>query len=311
MYLKGYILAVFIILLFLIPLMIRDIYTLHILNMIGIYILLVSGLNLVMGYAGQVHIGQAGFYAIGAYTSALLALNLKLSFWLALPAAGVVAGIFGLLVGPVSRLPPYALAMATIAFGEIVYVVALNWVGLTRGASGLLNIPPPRIGSFTFSSDRSFYYLILISVLGNYFIIGRLIRSRVGRALRAIRDNERAALASGIHVARYKTVAFALAALFAGIAGSLYAHLTGFISPYGFDLNESLKIFTMMVIGGSGSIFGPILGVAALTVAPEYLRGFQEYNLLLYGFVLLLVLMFAPEGLDGLVSWLRRRLAPI
>lgn len=286
-----------------VPLIFRSPYHVHLINMIGIYILLASGLNLVLGYAGQISLGQAGFYAIGAYTSTLMALNLGLPFWLGLPAAGLVAAAFGVIIGPVLRLRGHVLAMATLAFGEIVKQVAFNWVGLTRGSSGLLNIPPPAVGTFKFVSEPSFYYIVLGCVLFNYFVMVRLVHSRVGRAMRAIRDNPVAAQAAGIPVAKYKTTAFALAAFFAGLAGSLYAHLTGSISPYAFGLGESLKVFTIVVVGGEGSIFGPIIGSIALNLAPEYFRSFQEYNLIFYGLLLLVILLFLPQGLNGLLSW--------
>lgn len=293
-----------IILLFILPSIIKDTYLVFLMNHIGIYILLVLGMNLLIGFTGQFNFGLAGFYAIGAYTSALLTLRAGLSFWIALPAAGIVAAFFGVIIGPVLKLRGHILVMATIAFAEIVRLVSLNWVSLTRGPAGLPGIPYPRIGPFDLSNEHRFYYLTVTCVIVAYLVIARMINSRVGRALRAIRNDELAAWISGINIVHYKILALAVASFFMGIAGSLYAHLNSFISPHIFTLEETVKVLTMVVVGGSGSIAGSVIGAMVLVFSSEYLRFLQQYRLIVYAGLMLAVLLFAPKGLYGILKWL-------
>lgn len=292
-----------------VPFLTRDDYLIHIVNMIGIYTILSMGLNLLMGFTGQFSMGQAGFYAVGAYTSALLATKLGLPFWASLPLAGLSAGALGVAVGLVLRARAYVLALATIAFNEIVRIVILQWIPLTKGPSGVGDIPAPRIGNFIFNTDYRYYYLILAILLIHYVMVGRLIDSRIGRAMRALRDNELAAEAVGVYGLRYKVMAFAFAGFFSGLAGSLYAHLMGYVHPDSFHVTESFKLYIMVVVGGMGSMIGSLIGAGTMIAVSEYLRPLQEYNLLVYGLVLLLILIFAPEGLYGLVTRVRAGLA--
>jgi branched-chain amino acid transport system permease protein len=297
----------------LLPLAVRDPYQFRVLNFVGINALLALGLNLVVGMAGQISMGQAGFYGVGAYTAALLAVRAGLPFWLTLPSAGLVAGALGLVIGPVLRVCGVFLAVATLAFGEIVRIVISN-LALTNGPNGIPGIPAPSLGPFRFDSDARYYYLVLLCVVACAAAIARLSDSRVGRAMRALRDNEDAAEVMGVHVLRYKVMAFAVAAAFAGIAGALLAHLQTYISPESFTFLTSVDIVFMAVVGGLGSVPGSVVGAFVVVVAPEWLRVLQAYRLMVYSLVILAVLIFFPRGLWGVVEAaagrLRQRLRP-
>lgn len=284
----------------LLPLVIADDYVLRILIMSGIFVILTLSLNLVTGFTGQFCLGWAAFYGIGAYTSALLTMKAGLSFWLAMPLGGFMAALFGLLLGlPTMRLKEIYLAITTLGFGEIIRLIMLNWTDLTRGSMGLPGIPAPSILSYEISSNQVFYYLILVLVLVTIIAIRRLIDSRTGRALIAIREDELAAKSMGIDVTAYKMLAFAVGAFFAGLAGSFYAHYTSFIDPHTFSFTESIAILAMAVLGGLGSINGSILGAVILTVIPELLRDIAEYRLIVFGLIMMAVMLLRPQGLFG------------
>ncbi len=302
---KKILLSLFLLFLFLLPQIMRDIYFIHVLNMVGIFSLLAIGLNLVLGYCGQFSVGQAGFYAIGAYTSALLSTQLNVSFWLAMPIAGILAGLAGLLIGPVLRLKGIFLGMSTLAFGEIVRMIVNNWISLTKGPNGIMNIPSPRIGSFAFSTEHRYYYIILLMVILNFIVAQRMVDSRFGRAMKAIRDNQDAAEISGIWVTRYKVLTWVVAAFFAGIGGSLFAHLTGYISPEVFTFWTSVNVIFMLIIGGMGTLAGSILGAFALVILPEIFRFFEKYRMIVYSLSILLILLFARSGIYGLWMWIQ------
>ena len=285
----------------LLPLFVKDIYTIHLLNILGIYVLLTTGLNLVLGVCGQISVGHAGFWGVGAYTSALLTVQVGANFWLAFLASGVMGAMTAFVIGPVLRLRGHVLAVATIAFGEIVRLILLNWVALTNGPAGFYNIPAPKLGPIVLDTDHSFYYVILGCVVLNLLALNRLVNSRLGKIWLAIRDNEEGAESVGVFSTKYKIYAFAVAGFSAGMAGSLYAHLTAYISPHIFTLHESVRMLTMIIVGGEGSIGGAVLGSLFLTLTSEYSRYLQEYSLIPYGFVMLLFLIFAPKGLIALL----------
>ncbi len=269
--------------------------TLALLNLIS-----VVGLGLVMGYTGLVSLGHAGFAAIGAYGTALLTATVGLSYWLALPIGGVLAAAVGFLVGlPALRLPPLYLATVTWGFGQSVWLVALNWVGLTRGQNGL-KVPPPEVLGHALRSQDMYWAVALASVLA-LVAAYRVTRTRPGRAMMALRESEVAAMAMGVDPRAYKTLAFTLSALYAGISGGLYVGVVRFINPDNFPFSASLFYVTMAVVGGMGSIAGAAVGAFALTVLPELLRGFVEYRELLTGIVLLGFLVFLPQGVAGFV----------
>lgn len=275
----------------------------------GVYAILILGYDFVLGRAGQLSLGHAAFYGIGAYTSALLSVNWSVPFWLALPAAAVAAGCAGLLVGiPTLRLRGHYLAMGTLAFGEIAALILLRWREGTRGVDGIPGIAPPALGPLVFDSTISYYFLLVFFVALMAWGAERIHHSRYGRALVAIRTGEVAAEVAGIDASRVKVLAFVLSAVYAGVAGSLYAHLFSYISPETFGVEQSIVILTMLLVGGAGSTAGAILGALLLTFLPEWLRFLKEYYVLLYGVGIVLLMAFMPFGIAGLARGLRPRL---
>lgn len=273
-------------------------YHLQLLTFIGIHTLLALGLNMLMGYAGQVSLGHAAFFGIGAYTTAILSTTLNWSPWVALPCAVALAMAVALFVGlPTLRLQGYYLAMGTLGFGMIAYVILREWDGLTGGASGFVGIPPLTLGRVTLTDGRAGLYLIWALVLIVATVCGRIIRSRMGRALRAIHDGERAASAVGVDVMRLKLVVFVFSAGLAALAGFFYAHMVSFISPGTFDFLASIRMVTMVIVGGMASIWGAIFGAALITLLPEWLHAFADYEMTVYGFVMMVVMIVMPQGL--------------
>lgn len=256
---------------------------------IGINIMLAVSLNLVTGFLGELSLGHAGFMSIGAYTAAIVTTNLRdlpmfVSFVLALVLAAVLSAILGVLIGvPVLRLRGDYLAIVTLAFGEIIKSI-INVLGITGGAKGLSKIP--------LYSDYKNFTLVFIFVILTIVFISNFVKSRDGRAITAIRDNDIAAESVGIRISKYKVEAFVLAAVFAGIAGALYAHNVGIIKPSTFDYNKSIEILVIVVLGGMGNIVGSIISAIVLTILPELLRGADEFRMLLYSVVLILMMIF-------------------
>jgi branched-chain amino acid transport system permease protein len=292
------------------PFLVRDVYTMRLVNMIGINCLLALGLNLVIGVAGQLDAGQAGFFAIGAYTAAILGVTFGVPFWATVLVAAIAAGLMAFAIGPVLRLRGVFLAVATLAFGEIVRIVISNWIPVTRGPNGIPGIAFPALGGFAFDTDHRYYYLVLAWVLVAYAVVARMADSRVGRAMKAVRDNQDAAEVMGVHALRYKMMAFVVAGAFAGIAGALLAHLQTYVSPENFTFLTSVDIIFMVVLGGLGSAPGSVVGAFVVTVAPEWLRFLKDYRIIVYALIILSVLLFAPGGLYGALDRLRRRIVP-
>jgi branched-chain amino acid transport system permease protein len=267
---------------------------------VGIYVVLAVGLNIVAGFAGLLSCAQAAFFGLGAYCSALLALNFGMSFWLALPLSGIFAGFFGILLGlPTIRLAHFYLVMATIGFGEIVGLVFLNWESLTKGPFGLPGIPPPSIGSFVYLNNMPYYYTILVLASIGVYVAWRLTKTQLGKIFVAIKDDQMAVEACGVHVNRYKILAFAMSAVYAGVAGSFFAHYMTYISPGTFSTHESIMILAMVVLGGMGSVAGTVVSAAVLTIIPEALRFIQDYRMMFFGGVIILLMLIKPEGLMG------------
>jgi branched-chain amino acid transport system permease protein len=285
------------------PLVFPNDYLTHILVVAEINIILVLSLNLIAGFAGQVSMGHAAFFGIGAYASGLLSLN-GVPVWIAILIAALISAIFGLLIGyPMLRLKGHFFAIATLGFGEIVHLILNNWVDFTRGPMGLSGIPKPEaILTFDFSSKTHYYYFLFIFVAFSIYLSLRIKNSKMGRALLAIRTDEITARSMGINVAYYKVVAFGWSAAIAGIAGACYAHFLLFLSPETFKLATSINILLMLLIGGIGSIAGSVLGGLFVTVLSEYLRAFAEYQMLIYGVLIVVVVVFAPKGLGGLLN---------
>jgi branched-chain amino acid transport system permease protein len=286
-------------------------YYLRLINMGLIYSLLAVSLNIVLGFAGQIALGHAAFFGIGAYTAALLTAGKSgLLFWPAFFAAGALTGFSGLLIGiPTLRLKGHYLALATLGFGEIMKVIFFNWNVVTRGMDGIPGIPAPSLGVISLEDDRSFYYLPLAVLVLALIACWRIERSKFGRRFAAIRDAELAAGTSGVHVPRLKVIAFVLSATLAGFAGSLYAHLVTFISPDTFVFDVTAQLLSMVLIGGIGTTGGPVLGAFVLTFLPEMLRVSKAYYMVIYGLGLAALVIFLPMGIVGLIT--RRRRARI
>jgi branched-chain amino acid transport system permease protein len=265
-----------------------------------IYIVLGLGLNVVVGFAGLLDLGYVAFYAVGAYTYGLLNYNYDISFWVALPLAGILASLAGILLGfPVLRLRGDYLAIVTLGFGEIIRLVLENWGEVTHGPSGIAGIDRPNFG-FNLSiigSINAIYYLVFIFVIITIFFTNRLQNSRIGRAWVALREDEIACQAMGVDRTKTKLSAFAFGATWAGFMGAMFAAKTTFINPASFTFLESAIILSIVVLGGMGSIPGVILGALILILLPEYLRAFSEYRMLIFGGSMVLMMVFRPQGL--------------
>lgn len=291
-----------------VPLLVTSPYIMHLFNLAAIFAILTLGINFVWGWTGLLSLATAGFWGIGSYTSALLAVNLEVPFWFGLPAAGIVAAGFGFILGFLTlKLRGHYLAMATMAFNIVVVLLLINFESLTHGADGITGIPRPVLGSFEFNSDNRIFYIILAVLV--LLIVGavRIKRSRLGRALIAIRQSEIAAEVMGINTYHLKVLAFLLSAFYSGIAGSLYAHLTMYISPDIFNFLESARILVMLIIGGSGSIVGALLGSFILTFLPEVLRFLSSWYMAVYGAGIIALVIYMPEGVTGLINTLLKR----
>ena len=266
------------------------------------------GLNLLSGYTNQLSFGHAGFLAIGAYTAALLTIHLPAVPVVAtLPACGVVTAAVGLAFGvPCLRLSGLYLAMATLAFGFVITEAILNLDGLTRGADGL-RVPMARLGGWTLASDADRYYLAAAVATLLTAAAWNLASTRTGRALLAIRESEIAAQASGVPVARYKTIAFGVSAFYTGVAGGLFAFVVGFLSPDAFDVFLSVDFVVMIIVGGLGSVPGSIVGAAVVTVLHDSLAAFQNYRPLIFGVILVVCMLFMPGGIISAARALARR----
>jgi branched-chain amino acid transport system permease protein len=264
--------------------------------------LLALSLTLIAGTAGQISFGQAGLLAIGGYASALLALDLGMPTWISIPIAGAITSALGtLLVFPAFRLRGHYIAIATLAIGEIVSLVILNWESLTQGAMGLTGIPPLSLFGQELDSARAVYWLCLAAVAAFALLQTRLLNSHFGRTLRALREDEVAARSYGIGLDRYKALAFAFGGFGAGVSGAITAHLYSYLNNQTFDSQLSLLALTMVILGGLGNVVGAIAGAVILVGLPEIFRVAAEYRILIYGIVLLLLIRFRPQGLLGTV----------
>jgi len=288
----------------LIPFIVHSNYAMRVIIYICLYIVLALGLNVVMGFTGLLNIGHAAFYATGAYTSAILMTSYGIPFWLTVPIGMVVGFTFGLAIGfPTLRLRDDYLAMVTLGFGQIVYIVANNWMSLTRGPRGIPSIPPPCINFFRWhiviDSYRAYYYLILLFVLLTVYACIRARDSRVGLAWMAIREDEDVAAVMGINLGFYKTLSFAFSAALGALAGSFFAVFQTFVSPNSFTILESVIIITIPILGGLGSIPGTIIGAIIMIGVPEIFRAASEYRMVAVGAFMVLMMIFKPEGLLG------------
>lgn len=286
----------------LLPLVVQNTYLLQTLTNAWLYAILALSLTLVAGTAGQMSLGHAGLLAIGAYASALLAIDLGVSVGTAILLAGVItAGLGTLLIFPAFRLRGHYVTIATLGIGEIVGLVILNWEWLTDGPIGISNIPPLSLFGVELYDTASIYWLSLGALLGLALVQWRLLGSHLGRTLRALRDDDVAARTYGISLNRYKGLAFAVSGFAAGISGAITAHMYSYINHETFNIQIAVLAVTMIILGGMGNILGAIVGAVALISLPELFRGAAEYRMLIYGIVLLLLIRFRPQGLMGTV----------
>ena len=283
------------------PFWIPNPYHLHVLIMAGIFAVLAMSLNLLLGYTGQLSLGHAAFFGIGAYTSALLTLPpLEWSFWLALPAGAALAGVAGWGIGRLAlKVRGAYFVLVTISFAGVISLVSQNWMELTNGPLGLPGVPAPELGPWSLRTKPAYYYLVLVSVALGYLVCRRLVRSRVGRAFLALRENESLAESVGVDPTRYLVVATVTSAAMAGVGGVLYAHYTRFVSPEVFLFSYTVTMVIMVIAGGKGTLAGPIVGALIFTALPEALREMVswQWQMVLYGVLLLLLVYFLPRGI--------------
>jgi branched-chain amino acid transport system permease protein len=307
---KGKVLAAIGAILLLLPLFLEDPYLMNIVILSLLFGVLACSWNLICGYTGIFTFGHQAFFGLGAYVSALLSMKLNLSPWLGLPVGGVAAALIGLFIGlPCLRLraAPY-IAITTLAFSEIARIVCMNLVGLTRGELGLWGIPAfPDLSlpgglevSFSGGDRTGYYYVILIIFLVTIGLIGWLVRSYIGLAFRAIREEQDAAISLGVDTTRYKLLAFVVSSFLAGVAGSFYAHYVLILTPTSvFSVGLMTEIIAVTLVGGLGTFWGPVIGAFSLTVLLEYLREFGEYRFMIYGAMLVATIMFMPKGVSS------------
>ncbi len=281
----------------------KDTYLNSVLNLVGLYIIMGLGLNIVVGFAGLLDLGYVAFFAIGAYTVALMTslgpLGMGYSFWQALPVAIVFALSAGVILGvPVLRMRGDYLAIVTLGFGEIIRILAnSDWLKpFMGGALGVLDIPKPTVFGLVLKEEYQLYYLILAGILLTWFIASRLYHSRVGRAWQALREDEDVAEAMGIHLVTTKLLAFGFGAAFSGLSGAIFAAKVGSVYPHTFNLIISINVLSLIIVGGIGSLPGVVVGALALVGLPELLREFSEYRMLFYGIALIAMMLVKPEG---------------
>jgi branched-chain amino acid transport system permease protein len=291
------------------PLFLGSGYLINVLVFVGIYTILAVALNLLLGLAGQISLGHAAFFGLGAYISGVLTATHALDPWLSMVIAVVTVGIIAFILGfPILKLKGHYLAMATLGMGIIVYIIFNETIDITGGPSGLSGIPHLSLGGVIFNSDLKNYYLVWFFAIMIILLSVNLAVSRIGRALRAIHDSEVAARIMGVNARLLKVQIFSISGVISALAGSLYAHTVTFISPTSFGFNVSIELLTMVIIGGLGSIYGSFLGAAILTLLPEFFRTFQDYDIIVYGLTLVVITMFMPGGLVRGVPLLFRSL---
>ncbi|MDQ0163921.1 branched-chain amino acid ABC transporter permease [Bacillus alveayuensis] len=306
---------IFAILVFLFPLVVTQSFYLTQATFAGIYAIVAIGLGLLMGYAGQISLGQAAFYGIGAYTTAVLTTTFGWSPWLSLLCSILFPAIVAFIMGyTMARLSGYYLAMATLALGIIVHTLLVEWRDVTKGASGLYGVPQIHLFGVTFTQGISYYYFVWTFTIIVLIISLNIVHSRVGRALRSIHDSEIASSSMGVNTGKYKMQIFILSSMFAGLAGWLFAHMSYSISPSSFTLNTSIIFLTMIVLGGSGSVWGAIFGTILIKIVGIIIHILSEqfpiitsdFEHVIYGLILMLVIIFLPRGLfPAAVDWIQ------
>jgi branched-chain amino acid transport system permease protein len=298
--------AVLLIALALAPLGLKN-YGIYLLSLWCIYVMAGMGLNLTVGYAGQMSIGHAAFLGIGAYSAAIL-MKMGIPFWFVLPVAALNCFLVGLALGfPALRVQHHYLAFATLGFNVLVYLFIRNEEWLTGGTFGISGIPRPSLFSLSLDSAQAFYYFVLASTVLLAFVLWWIVRSPWGRAFAALRDNPIRAESLGVNIMAYTLLAFAIGAAFAGIAGAYFAALVQFIEPGPFAVTTSLMMLLMVIVGGSGRFFGPMLGAAIVILLPEWLRFMKDWYLVAFGFAVVALMMWLPGGLLSLPDRFSRK----
>ncbi len=300
------------------PMVFTDSYWQTNLIVCAINVLLAIGLDFVLGYAGQLNLGQSAFYGIGAYASTLLITRLGVPFWGAFVGGVVISGLAGMLLSLFAvRLRGHYLAIASLGFAVITYQILLNWISLTQGPLGIYGIsPPPSLAipglpAVDFSDLGNLFYLVAGVAFCTYLLLDQLVRSPVGETLTAIREDEVSARSLGINCTRWKVFAFAMSSAVAGAAGCFYAPFVGTLVPDSFIITESFTILAMVIVGGMGTLIGPVMGAILLTILPELLRDIGDLRLIVYGIAVTLVVLFMPGGMvqggRAIADWWRRR----
>ncbi len=296
------------------PFLLPNAYQQYVVNVIAINVILAVGLNIVKGFAGQVTVGHIAVTAIGAYTSAVVSTKLGLPFWAALPAAMLMTAFAGAMIGiPSFRLEGAYLALATLGLAESVRII-ISGTEFLGGAIGYESIPPPYLGPIALDTHRAYYYVVMpIALAGIYFSFS-ILSSDIGRAFKAVREDQLAAAASGVNVRKYKLIAFVLSALYAGCAGSLKAHMApGFLNPNDYTITEMVTLLLMVVFGGIGHIWGGVIGAIVVTIINDLTQDYYQYRMAMFGAVIVLTVMFMPRGIGGIIDdfFVRRRFKAI
>lgn len=289
----------------LLPQLIAVKYYLHLSVLALIWVIAAQGQNLIQGYTGYVSIVQAGFMGIGAYSTALMGIHFDLPVWLTIALAPFITAFFALLTGyPSLRVKGHYFAIVTLAFNMVIFIVLMNFHELTQGEAGITDIPKPggEDGLFDWGDRETYYYFVLTIAVLMTALAALIVRSRIGQTLIAIRQNEDLVGAIGMAAWKYKLFAFVVSAMFGGLAGAIYAHYQSFINPEIFGVAQSLDAILAVIIGGSGTIAGPVIGAFFVVFLPEYLRFADSFRLILYGLVLVLATIFMPRGIVGVTT---------
>ncbi|MCW5774450.1 MAG: branched-chain amino acid ABC transporter permease [Rhodospirillaceae bacterium] len=289
------------------PLVIKSNYQFGVAHQVLIFAVLATGYNLLLGFTGLISLGHIALFAIGAYASAITVVTHGAPFLVGVAAAAVAAGLAGIAIAiPALRIKGHYLMLLTLAIGEVIRLVIRGMHSVTNGAQGFSGIPRPEIAGFSFRTGGDLYYLLLVFVVLGVALVWRIQYTRFGRAFKAVRDAEIGAEVCGIDTNYIKVLAFGISAVFAGVAGGLYAHTMRYISPEFFSLGLSITLLAMVLLGGRGTVIGPLVGAVLLTALPEGLRFIKEYYLVVFGLTIWLCVVVMPEGLVGLAARLFR-----
>ena len=293
-------LLVLLVLLLFVPVFFPKSYVMGILCRILMYATLAGSLNAINGYSGQTCIGHAGFFCIGTYCEAILATRLGLDFWILLPVAGLVTAVIGLLIAlPTLKMKGMYLSIVTLGFSEIVRLIALNWEWLTGGPMGIKGIPVPALFGFEIKNSKTYYYIFLAIAVLFVFVTSRVIQSRLGRAWMSIREDQLAAKSLGVETSKYKALNFMYGAFWAGVVGAAYAPYVRFIDSTFFSLDEGFNILSMVIIGGQGTLVGPIFGSVIVNFLTEILRPVGQWRMIAYAILIIVMMWWRPQGLVG------------